>query len=80
MCRSSCSKKSPSPFRRSEEVRLLGELPVVVERVRQEELVTRRYERGPHLFHLPQLPKEGLPIPPVGLPQAELRNQTLLVN
>ena len=71
----------PDAFcRRGEEVRLLGELPVVVERVRQEELVTRRHERGPHLLHLAQLPEERLTTTPVRLGEGELRNQTLFVD
>ena len=65
---------------RSKEVRLLGELPVIVERVRQEELITGRHERRPHLLHLPQLPEQRLTTPPVGLCEGELRNQALLMD
>ena len=46
---------------RGEEVRLLGELPVVVERVRQIELVAGRHERGPDLLQPAQLAKTGWP-------------------
>src|SRR5207248_3902499 len=54
------------------EISLFGELPVVVERVRQEELVARGHERGAHALPLPQLLEDGLSPAPAGLHEAEL--------